>query len=150
MPVSYGFDQFEERVQVMSNDEVGLVLVGLTVFFAVLGYLLSRAGLEEVSTAARQTQEAAKVAKKTVANAQQSIAQQTGAGAEAVATNSAAVAEATNVISDQFSQVNDALAALTGRQAPARVAWALCALAFVGALVSFELISLTVTPDAGT
>lgn len=94
----------------MSNDETGLVFVGLTVFFALLGYLLSRAGLEKVDTAAREVR----------------------AGA----------------VADQIDKVNDALAGLTGNQAPARVAWAFCALCLVGAFLSFDLISLSVSPDA--
>lgn len=132
----------------MSNDEIGLVLLGLAVFFAVLGYLLSRAGLAQVSTATQEAQQAANEAKHAAASAQQAIVQETGSPAAQVAANTTTVAAATTAISDQIGQVNDALAALTGNQAPARVAWALCALSFVAALVSFDLISLAVAPDA--
>jgi hypothetical protein len=91
----------------VSDDETGLVLVGVAVFFALLGYLLSRAGLQKVDGAAREAR----------------------AGA---------------AISDQLDKVNDALEGLTGRQAPARVAWAFCALCLAAAFVSFGLFSLSV------
>jgi CBS domain containing-hemolysin-like protein len=132
----------------MSSDEVGLVLVGLTIFFAVLGYSLSRVGLAKVSTTADAANAAAKEAKAVVADAQQAIAQQTGGDATEVAANTATVAIKTSVISDQITQVNDALAGLTGNQAPARVAWALCALCLVGAFVAFDLISVAAAPEA--
>jgi hypothetical protein len=35
----------------VSDDDTGLVLVGVAMFFAVLGYLLSRAGLKKVEEA---------------------------------------------------------------------------------------------------
>jgi hypothetical protein len=91
----------------VSNDETGLVLVGVAVFFAVLGYLLSRAALRKVDDAAPALR-----------------------GATAVG--------------DQLEKVNEALEALTGVQAPARVAWSFCALCLAGAFVSFGLISLSV------
>jgi hypothetical protein len=90
----------------VSDDETGLVLVGVAVFFALLGYLLSRAGLQKVDGAARELR----------------------AGA----------------VADQLDKVNDALEGLTGRQAPARVAWAFCALCLAAAFVSFGLFSLSV------
>jgi hypothetical protein len=46
----------------VSNDETGLVLVGVAVFFAVLGYLLSRAGLKKAEEAAPSLRAAAAVA----------------------------------------------------------------------------------------
>lgn len=52
----------------MSNDEVGLVLVGLTIFFAILGYLLSNKGLSKVKDAVADVQEAAGEAKVAAAN----------------------------------------------------------------------------------
>jgi hypothetical protein len=45
----------------VSNDETGLVLVGVAVFFAVLGYLLSRAGMKKVDEAAPGLRSAAAV-----------------------------------------------------------------------------------------
>ena len=91
----------------VSNDETGLVLVGVAVFFAVLGYLLSRAGLRNVDEVAPAVRSAA-------------------------------------AVTDQVDRVNEALEALTGVQAPARVAWSFCALCLVGAFVSFGLISVSV------
>ena len=91
----------------MSNDETGLVLVGVAVFFAILGYLLSRAGMKKADEAAPGLRSAA-------------------------------------AVSDQLDRVNEALAALTGVQAPARVAWSFCALCLAGAFVSFGLISISV------
>ena len=91
----------------MSNDETGLVLVGVAVFFAVLGYLLSRAALKKANEAAPSLRGAAGV-------------------------------------TDQLDRVNEALEALTGVQAPARVAWSFCALCLAGAFVSFGLISISV------
>jgi hypothetical protein len=132
----------------VSDDEVGLVLVGLTVFFAVLGYLLSRQGLNEVKTATQQVQQAANTAKQTTASAQVVVVDATGPPAASVAQSSKDVADATTKISDQLGQVNEALAGLTGRQAPARVAWALAALTLVGAFISFDLISVAISPDA--
>lgn len=132
----------------MSNDEIGLVLIGLAIVFALFGYRLSRVGLAQVNTAVQDVRSAADEAKQAVANAQQAIAQETGATATAVAANTTTVATTTSVISDQIGQVNDALAGLTGNQAPARVAWALCALSLAAALVSFDLISVAVAPDA--
>ena len=90
----------------MSNDETGLVFVGLAVFFALLGFLLSRAGLRKLDTAVE--------------------------GVRATA------------VSDQLDRVNEALAGLTGNQAPARVARSFSALCLVAAFVAFDLISLTV------
>jgi hypothetical protein len=91
----------------VSNDETGLVLVGVAVFFAVLGYLLSRAALKKANEATPSLRSAAGV-------------------------------------TDQLDRVNDALEALTGVQAPARVAWSFCALCLAGAFVSFGLISISV------
>ena len=91
----------------VSNDETGLVLVGVAVFFSVLGYLLSRAGLKKAEEAAPSLRGAA-------------------------------------AMTDQLDRVNEALAALTGVQAPARVAWSFCALCLAGAFVSFGLISVSV------
>jgi hypothetical protein len=91
----------------VSNDETGLVLVGVAVFFAVLGYLLSRAALKKANEAAPSLRSAAGV-------------------------------------TDQLDRVNEALEALTGVQAPARVAWSFCALCLAGAFVSFGLISISV------
>jgi Flp pilus assembly protein TadB len=90
----------------VSNDETGLVLLGVAVFFALLGYLLSRAGLKKVDEAAPQVRGAA--------------------------------------VADQLDRVNEALEELTGAQAPARVAWAFCALCLAGSFVAFGLISLSV------
>lgn len=132
----------------MSNDEVGLVLVGLTVFFAVLGYLLSTKGLKQVSAAATETQAVAKEAQTAIADVQLSIAQETGTPAAELAQSSTAVAKSTGAIHDQLAGVNTALEGLTGNQAPARVAWALCALCLVSAFVAFDLISVAVTPEA--
>ena len=80
--------------------------MGLVMFFALLGFLLSRAGLQKVDAAARELR----------------------AGA----------------VADQLDKVNEALAGLTGRQAPARVAWSFCALCLVAAFVSFGLVSFSV------
>ncbi len=73
-------------------------------FFAVLGYLLSRAGLKKVDEAAPDVRSA--------------------------------------VVADQLEKVNEALEGLTGAQAPARVAWAFCALCLAAAFVAFGLISI--------
>jgi hypothetical protein len=94
----------------VSNEAVGVVLAGVAVFFGLLGYLLSRAGLNKVERAAAS-----------------------------VAANPAA-------LGDQLKGVNDALAGLTGRQAPARVAWSLSLLCLVAAFVAFGLISVSLTP----
>lgn len=132
----------------MSNDEIGLVLVGLTIFFALLGYVLSREGLKTVEAAAKDAQSAANEAKEVVASAQVALAEGTGAPATALAATNAGVLTKTTALSDGIGQVNDALAALTGRQAPARVAWALCALSLVAAFIAFDLVSVAVAPDA--
>jgi len=132
----------------MGSDEIGLVFVGLTVFFALLGFLLSTKGLKQVNAAAEQTQAAAKDAQKTIADAQVSIAQDTGVPATQVAQNSTEVAAHSSALQDQIEGVNAALAGLTGHQAPARVAWALCALCLVAAFVAFGLVSAAVAPDA--
>lgn len=131
----------------MSNDEIGLVLLGLVVFFAVLGYLLSREGLRAVEVAAKEAEGAAEKAKEAVAAAQVALADTTGAPARALAADTASVATTTTAIADQLGQVNDALAALTGRQAPARVAWALATLSLVAAFVAFDLVSVTVAQN---
>lgn len=127
----------------MSNDEIGLILLGLVIFFALLGYFLSREGLKAVEVAAKEAGEAAEEAKEAAAIAQVALADTTGAPTRTLA----AVETTTMSISDRLGDVNDALAALTGRQAPARVAWALAALSLVAAFVAFDLVAVTVSQD---
>jgi hypothetical protein len=141
-------------ISVARQDVIGGVLVLLSLFFAVLGYFLSKEGLkatsaaEEVTSAVQKTQSVASDAQQTVASAQRSIAQETGVPPEKVAASSESVAASTSAIQDQISAVNDALSGLTGNQAPARVAWSFSALCLVAALVSFDLISLDVSSGA--
>lgn len=134
----------------MSNDEVGLVLLGVALVFALLGYILSRAGLAQVSAAAEQAKEAAKNVNQLTANAQPVLAMATGDQASTLAATTAQATEGANALSDSLTQVKDALAAMTGPLAPARVAWSLCAFCLAAALVSFDLISVAVTPEATT
>ena len=136
----------------MSNDEAGLVLIGVTLVFALLGYLLSTAGLrqakDQVESVASNAQQAAAQATQAVAQAQRNIAQETGPQATQVAADTATVAQSTTVIQDQLGEVNAALQGLTGPQAPARVAWSLCVFSLLFALVAFDLIALDMSPDA--
>jgi hypothetical protein len=141
-------------ISVARQDVIGGVLVLLSLFFAVLGYLLSKEGLkatsaaEAVTSAMEDAQSVASEAQQTVASAQRTMAQETGVPPEKVAASSESVAASTSAIQDQISAVNDALSGLTGNQAPARVAWSFSALCLVGALVSFDLISLNVSSGA--
>jgi hypothetical protein len=49
-------------------------------------------------------------------------------------------------LNDELKGVNEALRQLTGRQAPARVAWSLSLLCLAGAFVAFGLISVSLAP----
>jgi hypothetical protein len=122
--------------------DVGYALLIAAVVPAAIGWDLSRRGLNDTGAAANAAKVAANELRATVAGAQGILADASGADAQHLAqTNAAATVQAASV-EGAIGQVNDALSALTGRFAPARVAFALALLLVLSSLIAFDIVSV--------
>lgn len=133
----------------MSGDAVGFVLLVASGVTTGLGWDLSRRGLSSTDAAARAAQKAASEAQKVTAQAQEAIVSATGDQAAVVAQNTSAVAAKSSELSDAIGGVHEALKAMTGVFAPARVCFAFTLLLLVAALISFDLLAVAVSNSAG-
>ena len=129
---------------------VGYVLLGSASVPAVLGWSLSLKGLSQAETAARSVKHAAQTVIEHSMASQQVAADASGPEATAVAKANQDVAAKVATLGDAVSSVDDALKGLTGRLAPARVAFALATLLVVAALFALGLISASAGSAAGT
>jgi hypothetical protein len=129
----------------MDPGYVLLIAAGVAMLF---GWDLSRRGLNDVKEAANTAKEAAVEVRNTVATTQKTLADATDQQARTLAATQTEAIEKTNALDGALGQVNDALAGLTGRFAPARVAFALAFLLVLAALVALDIISLAVAEGA--
>jgi hypothetical protein len=129
----------------MNPGYVLLIAAGVAMLF---GWDLSRRGLNDVKEAANTAKEAAVEVRNTVATTQKTLADATDQQARTLAATQTEAIEKTNALDGALGQVNDALAGLTGRFAPARVAFALAFLLVLAALVALDIISLAVAEGA--
>lgn len=129
----------------MDPGYVLLIAAGVAMLF---GWDLSRRGLNDVKEAANTAKEAAVEVRNTVATTQRTLADATDQQARTLAATQTEAIEKTNALDGALGQVNDALAGLTGRFAPARVAFALAFLLVLAALVALDIVSLAVAEGA--
>jgi uncharacterized protein (DUF2342 family) len=120
---------------------VGYVLLGSAAVPAIIGWSLALRGLSQVETAAKSAKSVADAAAKQVADAHQVTAEATPPQATAVADATRAASAEVAGVQDAVNGVNDALKELTGRFAPARVAFALATLLVVAALFALGILS---------
>ena len=129
----------------MDTGYILLIAAGVAMLF---GWDLSRRGLNDVKEAANTAKEAAVEVRNTVATTQAALANATGSDSNKLAAANTEAVQKTNVLDGAIGQVNEALAGLTGRFAPARVAFALAFLLVLAALVALDIISLAIAEGA--
>jgi hypothetical protein len=113
----------------MSDDAVGLVMLGMAMFFTLVGSALAWKALDKLKGASEATREAAVTLART-------------------STADADTAQLNTVVGDAIGEARDALKTLTGPFAPARVLFALALLCLLAALGAFDIISLSVGNEA--
>lgn len=128
---------------------VGYVLLGSAAVPAFIGWSLAKRGLDAAETTAQSAKDVADAAAKQVANAQIVTAAATGAEAVAVADATREATVQMNDLQNQVGSVNEALKELTGKLAPARVAFALATLLAVSALFALGVMSASAGSDSG-
>jgi hypothetical protein len=129
----------------LSNDALGLILLGLTVLLLLIGWNLAQKGLAKAEDAAEAAKDAAAGAKEMVRAAQPVLAGTSDARADELAqTNRDLIGEFAS-IDKGLSGLNDALAELKGVFAPARVFVAFAAVSFIASLIAFGLVDVQVS-----
>jgi hypothetical protein len=129
----------------VSNDAVGLLLLGLTLASLLGGGILSFRGLGRVDDAAKKAAEAAEKAEQVASQ----MAARAEAGGGTPPTEVADVSAAAGSVQAGIGGVNEALAELKGDLAPARAFLALALLFFLASLVAFDVIAIDLTADTG-
>ena len=132
----------------ISDDTVGLMLLGLTLVALIVGGVLSFRGLDSVDKAAKEAADAAERAKRAAENVQTHVAT-TFAAPNAALRELARVERAATSVDTAVGEVKGALAELKGALAPARVYLALALLFFLAALVAFDVVSFDVSTNPG-
>jgi hypothetical protein len=132
------------------SDVVGYVLLASSGASALMGWDLSRRGLQKIETAATEANQVAAQASQAVQASQPVLAQATGAEADRVAQANTALAAQTADLAGAVTGVEDALKGLTGAFAPARVFLAITLLLLLAAFVALDLISVAVADDAAS
>jgi hypothetical protein len=120
---------------------VGYVLLGSAAVPALIGWSLSLKGLSGVDAAAKKAKQAARDALEQTATTQQLVAMATPGEVHALANATENIATQLATVDSTISGVEDALKAMTGRLAPARVAFALATMLAVAALFALGVIS---------
>ncbi len=120
---------------------VGYVLLGSAAVPALIGWSLSLKGLSSVDAAAKKAKQAARDALEQTATTQQLAAMAAPGEVHALANATENIATQLATVDSTISGVEDALKAMTGRLAPARVAFALATMLAVAALFALGVIS---------
>jgi hypothetical protein len=125
----------------MMDHTVGYVLLGSAAVPGVMGWSLALRGLSQAETAAKSAKAVAVAAAKQVAATHKVTADASGGEAMAVAEATQEASTQLAGVQDAASAVTDALQGLTGKFAPARVAFALALLLVLAALFSLGVLS---------
>lgn len=133
----------------LSDDAVGVILLGFAAVSLVIGAVLAYRGLASVDKAAHEASEAAKATKQAAAQTQTTLAGASGASADELATaNQELVAKVASVDS-AIGEVTTALGELKGVFTPTRAFLAFALLSFLASLVAFDVISLDLSAGTG-
>lgn len=132
----------------VSDDAVGLILLGLTLVTLIAGGVLSFRGLDSADKKAKEAAAAAERAKRTAENIRLHVAA-ASLSHTAVLRELAEVERVESSVGTAIGDVRDALAELKGELAPARAYLALALLFFLAALVAFDVVALDISTDPG-
>jgi hypothetical protein len=137
------------RKEFTMEDTVGYVLLGSAVIPGLMGWSLSLKGLNEANTAVKKAKDVAHQALEATANSQRIAATASSEQAAVTAQATENVAMQLGTVGDAVTGVEDALKTLTGKLAPARVAFALATLLVVAALFALGVITASAGSSGG-
>jgi hypothetical protein len=124
----------------LSDDQVGLVLLGSAALFSVFGVYLANKALGKAETAADAAKSVATTAITVAADTQRTLAITGAPESLALATQNAALLAVSADLNDAAGNVGSALDELKGPFAPARVLFAISFVLVLASLVSFDVI----------
>lgn len=126
----------------MNDDTVGVIFLGASGVFTLIGSRLAAKGLNAVEEVADKAKQTTDDAQRAIARAQETATREGGANVLELAQTGTDVAEAQSGIQDAVSEVHTALSKLTGRLAPARVAFGMAFLCLLVSIAAFGIVSV--------
>lgn len=129
--------------------DAGYVLLIASAVPLAIGWDLSRRGLNEAEEVVATTKRSTDELRQAVADTQQKLAAAPPGQTDALAAANVETLRSASAVDNSLATVTDALSGLTGRLAPARVAFALAFLLVVGALFELDVITAAGNAAAG-